>query len=323
LINPKEEDPTYREEWKKACARCFNSTRTFNAMRATYAERIALLESLRGMHQDWEAALGRVIEAFRADWAGRTRGVAGVFAELLRECLRRNVTGNVYQPGEESSARAALVVSYQEAIKAVEARAHGEVKRLFKHNIFNPAISDQSILREDLFTEKTWQVLGLNRTQILVAAAALGAGAGVKLDLVLGQLTFGLFTISGAALGVAAAWLKGENMARARVKHLKLGGVQVTVGPNRNPQFPFVLLDRILLLYRETVHWAHARRDAPIPAEAGGEGKLGVTAGWSRERRQVCLRFIKLVLKGHRAKEEEAERALIEMLVEVLDEVSC
>jgi Domain of unknown function (DUF3482)/50S ribosome-binding GTPase len=325
LINPKEQGGEFLEDWKKACAKCFNATRVFHALEASYAERIALLENLKSIHQDWEPALARAIQAFQSDWSRRNARVAGLLCDLLREGLAHTESRGVFQTGTEDAAQTELVRQYQEAVSRLEQRAQAEIRRLFKHNIFNLAIPAQSILREDLFTEKTWQLLGLNRKQILLAAAALGAGLGLKLDLIFAHLSFGLFTVSGAALAAAAAWLKGENMARVRVKRLKLGGVRIQVGPNRNPQFPFVLMDRLLLYYQHTINWTHARRDsppAPVASEPGQELKLGFTSAWSRERRQVCLHYLKALSGTNREKQDAAERAFLDMLKEVLLEIS-
>jgi hypothetical protein len=318
LLNPKEDEAAFLDEWKSAAARCFNSIRTFNAVRATYAERIGLLESLKGIQQDWEPALARAIDAFRTDWNRRNQRVAGIVCDLLRRALTHVETRNVFAADGEESARAELVASYQAAVAAMERRAQADLRALYKHNVFRLELPAHSILREDLFTAKTWQVLGLKRNQIIAAAAVLGAGAGVKLDLVFAHLTFGLFTLSGAAVGAVAAWLKGENMARVRVQHLKLGGVQVSVGPNQNPQFPFVLIDRLLLFHRSVINWAHARRDLPAPTTSDSETKAGVTARWSDDLRKICLKFIGSLGGTNRQKQEAAERRFQTMLEESL-----
>lgn len=322
LINPKDDEASFLEAWKRAAARSFNSIRTFNAVRATYAERIALLESLKSIRQEWEPALARVVSAFEADWERRAHRVAGVICGLLQEALTHVETRNVFGPGDEETAKAELVTRYQSSVSRMEQRAQGDIRQLYKHNIFNLDLPAQSILREDLFTGKTWQLLGLNQRQIIGAAAVLGAGAGVKLDLVLGHLTFGLFTVSGAAVGAAAAWLKGENMARARVQNLKLGGVRISVGPNRNPQFPFVLIDRLLLYHLSVINWAHARRDQPAEFVSERERKTGFTAGWSAERRKLCLKFVKSLHQNSLAKRDELQRECEEMFREVLREMS-
>ncbi|HSH14634.1 MAG TPA: DUF3482 domain-containing protein, partial [Verrucomicrobiae bacterium] len=231
-------------------------------------------------------------------------------------------SANVFTVGEEERVKSELPEKYRRSITNLEARAQSDIRAFFKHNVFNLELPEQSILREDLFTEKTWQLLGLNKKQIIVAAAILGAGAGVKLDLVLAHLSFGLFTLSGAALAAAAAWLKGENMARVRVQSIKLGGVQVSVGPNQNPQFPFVLIDRLLLYYQSVINWAHARRDQPAAIQSQRETKLGYTAKWGGDQRKVCLNFIKTLSKNNFQKQDDAERACQEMLKSVLTDMA-
>jgi hypothetical protein len=323
VINPKEEGGDFREDWKAACARYFNSTRVFNAHQATYAERIALLESLKSINQDWEPALARTIEAFQQDWARRNSQVAASMCDLLLDCLTHVETRNLFQTTEEEAAKAQLIQAYQRTIADRERRAHAAIRRLFKHNLFRLDIPAQSILQEDLFTERTWQMLGLNRQQIILAAALVGGGAGVKLDLVLPHLTFGVCTVSGAALAAAAAWWQGENMARLKIQKLKLGGVQIAVGPNRNPQFPFILLDRALLYYRHTINWAHARRDVPQgPAATVPESKLGYTSRWTRDRRNICAEFVKSLTRKNREKQETATHKMHTMLKDVLLEIS-
>jgi len=54
IINCKGNETGYLNQWKSEFRKHFNSTRLFNAHKATYAERIDLLESLKGIDQDWQ-----------------------------------------------------------------------------------------------------------------------------------------------------------------------------------------------------------------------------------------------------------------------------
>ena len=69
VINCKEENTVYLASWKNEFRKHFNAVRVFNANKATYAERIDLLENLKGIDQDWGPALERVISAFKEEWA--------------------------------------------------------------------------------------------------------------------------------------------------------------------------------------------------------------------------------------------------------------
>lgn len=326
IINPKEYDEEIITEWKAACAKAFNSIRIFNAHKATYAERIALLESLKGINQDWEGALAQTIEAFEEDWSRRIHQVAGILCELIREASSYTQSKSIFSPGEEEAARSELQTSYNKNLHKKERDAHQTLRKLFKHNIFQMDIPPHSILHEDLFTSRTWQVLGLSKKQIVSTAAVLGGGIGVQLDLVAAGLTFGLFTVSGAVAGAMAAWLRGEDLARTEIKKQKLGGIKITVGPNTNPQLPFILIDRGLLYFQHVSNWAHARSkpsETPSDVIKFEPAKMGFTTQWTDQQRKSCLQFIKVVTNNAPyEKQAEAERKCRRMLEECLHEIS-
>ena len=87
ILNCKTGEEGFLEEWKNALRRHFNAVRMFNALAATFAERLRLLESLRVIEQDWEAALGRVIDAFVRDWERRNAECAALACEFLNRIL--------------------------------------------------------------------------------------------------------------------------------------------------------------------------------------------------------------------------------------------
>ena len=327
VINPKDSGNAYIPQWKRAVAKAFNSIRIFNAHQATYAERIALLESLKSIHQDWEPALAAAISAFEEDWENRIRQVAGILCNILRNAAAHTESKLIFQPNEETAARALLREKYRKTLLEIEQKGHRQIRRLFKHNVFNVDVPPQSVLHENLLASRTWQVLGLSKKQIVSTAALLGGGLGVKLDLLAAGLAFGLFTLSGAAAGAAAAWLKGETLARTSIKKQKLGGVKITVGPNANPQFPFILIDRALLYFQHVANWAHAR-PLPTDEESARSAKSkaaeqGFTRRWKQEQRKICARFIRSTASGASfEKQENAEREFRRLLQQTLRQIS-
>lgn len=327
VINPKNSGEAYIPQWKSACAKSFNSIRIFNAHRASYAERIALLESLKSIHQDWEPALAAAISAFEEDWANRIRQVAGILCDIIRNALAHTESKLIFRPNGETDARGLLQKKYRKTLLEIEQKGHQQIRRLFKHNIFNVEVPPQSVLHEDLLASRTWQVLGLSKKQIISMAAILGGGLGVKLDLLAAGLAFGFFTLSGAAAGAATAWLKGETIARASIKKQRLGGVKITVGPNVNPQFPFILIDRALLYFQHVANWAHAR---PLPTDEetarsaqSQDLEQGFTRRWRQEQRKICARFIRSTAAGASfEKQESAECELSRLLQKTLRQIS-
>ena len=325
LINPKEGNDTYLQTWKDACAKSFNLTRIFNAHHASFAERMALLESLKRMHQDWEPAMLRAVAVFEQDWKKRNCETAQAMTECIVEAFECQIEALAKRKSEESEVRKKLISDYQSDIAGLEKRAQSSMRGIYRHRKFRPTLPEQSILAEDLFTERSWKLLGLSRRQILMAAAIIGGGTGVKLDLLFANLSFGLFTISGAALAVAGTWLKGENMARVTVKKLHLGGVSLTIGTNRNPQFPFVLMDRLLLFYQWMIHWSHAMVDCNQQLHlVEDEEKVGLSSTWDRKRREHFSKAFKQLKqksvdskqKGRNQLQQELEAILWELSTE-------
>ena len=314
VINPKEAHPGNLEEWKAACSQRFSAVRLFNAHRATFVERIALLESLRAIHQDWEEPLGRVVGIFRKDWSRRIRETAEIVVRLLEQAAGHTETAALSDPSGGKDRLPSLEERYRQSLRRMERQAHERIRRIYRHRVFQVRIPEQSVLGEDLFTSRTWQVLGLKRHQLASAGLLLGGGLGAKLDLMAAGLAFGAFTTAGALAGAAAVWLKGERLAQVRIVRQRIGRTLITVGPNSNPQFPFILIDRALLYFGHVAAQAHVVRQADAPLLEAGEA--GASAGWSRSQRGLCVRLLSDRLSGQRRERlrQEFSRQLGESL---------
>jgi len=245
VINYKEESREFLEPWKQAFRRHFNVIREFNAHRARFDERIALLETLKAIHQEWEPALNRAILTYRQDWEYRKNRVVEEMVDYLAWALRYKIERSFGRDSELDHAKSKAVETYRNDICKRESAVLSEIRRLYRHHIFDFKLPDHSILQEDLFSDKTWQVLGLDRKQLVLAAAGMGAGIGAAIDVAASGITFGVFTATGALLAGGSSLFKGKELTHVKVKQIPLGGSKITIGPNQNPQFPFVLLDRV------------------------------------------------------------------------------
>ena len=95
VINCKEQGNEHLLAWKNEFRKNFNSSRVFNAHRATYAERILLLEALKSIDQDWQGPLSQVVDAFRKDWAARSDATVEIITGLLTDCLSLQLSENI------------------------------------------------------------------------------------------------------------------------------------------------------------------------------------------------------------------------------------
>ena len=325
VINSKEDDAAYISQWQNEFRKNFNAVRLFNSSRANYRQRIELLESLKSIDQRLEPVLRRVVQAFEEDWEQRNIRSANVLLDLFKEVLtyRRAIP---YKPGEEERLRRDLQERFQNHVAAKEQEAHDAIRRLFKHNIFNLELPPQSILAEDLFSERTWEFLGLGKTQLIVAGALGGAALGVGLDAATIGASFGAASVIGGIIGAGATALKADDLlSGARLLGIQLGGEQLRLGPVNNIQLLYIMLDRALLFYSHVINWAHGRRDYGSTAKqgaAGHGGKEGYTSNWSREERRICERFFNAIRQGKELEVEESTAALHQLLLRQFEQIA-
>lgn len=323
IINCKDEETRYLDQWKNEFRKHFNSVRIFNAHKATYAERISLLESLKGIDQDWQPVLETVIKAFRKDWERRTLRSAEIICRMLIKALGHRTHRNFTENSDEEEIKQSLRDKYNRDIAGIEKKAHQEIRRLFKHNIFNIDLSAQSILQTDLFSEKTWQLLGLTPRQLITAAGLSGVAVGAAVDLAAHGLTFGIFSTIGGLAGAGWAALGGgRKLAKVKVVGMNLGGRQIRVGPIDNIQLLYILLDRALIFYSHVINWAHGRRDYAVAESDRSDIKAGITTTFDESAKQACMRFFKAVRSGDDVKIEKTRQRMIRLLLESLNKIS-
>ncbi len=323
ILNCKTGEEQFLEEWKVELRKHFNMVRTFNALSATFAERMRLLESLRALEQDWERALGQVVDVFARDWRRRNAECAALACAFLRRVLDMSETAPLADPGHRAEVEARLVQRLEGAIRQEETRLHEQVCRQFRHDRRSFALPEQSVLRQDLFSRTTWTVFGLSRAKLVAAAVAAGGAAGVAVDLATLGSSLGLFaTVGGAAAGLAALF-QGERLVRGKLLGLGIGRRSVQVGPLDTVQWIYVLLDRFLLHYWYVIHWSHAWQGGDfLPATLDGGGKQGFTSTWSREMRGLCAEFFKAATGGDDARSAALEMALRRLLEDELERMS-
>lgn len=325
IINCKDPEETYLEDWKNEFAKHFNSIRVFNALQATYAERIALLESLKSMHQDWQAAIAIVIRAFKTDWHQRNIRATELISDMLTRCLQHTVTQKIKESSKITPVKTSLQARYRKEIIEIERKTHNKIKKLFKHNIFNLDLPAQSIINADLFAASTWEILGLTPRQLATAAGIAGGTLGAVIDTAAAGLTFGIFTAIGSAAGAGSAFLGGRRMTSVKVVGLALGHSRIQVGPNGNIQFFYILLDRALIYYSHVINWAHGRRDRPrIDDEISVDGTLkkGFSSTWDRRAEAIGRQFFKNIHEKKNDRIIQACKEMEDLILRQLEQIS-
>lgn len=326
IINCKRDSDNHLADWKNAFSKSFNSSRLFNAHRATYAERILLLEALKNIDQDWQRPLNDVVVAFKKDWARRTSQTGDIICSMLQECLFFSVEKSLGDDEDETALREQMLKRYTSHLEQQEQAAHSKIRGLFKHNIFNYTLPPHSILNETLFHEKTWQLLGLDKKQLMIAGGIGGAAIGAKLDLLAAGMTFGVFTSLGGILGSMGVLWGGESFStKSKLFGLRLGGQKVRIGPIEDPRVSFILLDRALIYYSHTINWAHGKRDlssVPTESHAPVPALSGYVKQWPSSHIKACHAYFKAIRDDNPTKIEQTELPFRDILTQALNTLS-
>ncbi len=325
VINSKEDDSSYLDNWNAEFRKHFNAIRVFNSSRANYAQRIELLESLKAIDQQLEPLLKMVITTYQSDWHARNQRTAELILELLRDVLGYHTTAPCDPKDNETLSKQKLTQHYMDYVSRTEHQTHKAIRTLYKHHIFDLELPPHSILQEDLFSDKTWEFLGLTDKQLVLAGAISGATIGAGIDLAAGGVSFGVFSALGGFLGAAGTLFKGKDLIDSfELLGFKVGGESIQVGPARNIQLLFILLDRCLLFTSHVINWAHGRRDydqAALLREQDGD-KKGFTSNWSSDDRKVCSQFFMALQKQDTDTLEKTGTRLYEMIVRQLQHMS-
>jgi len=295
IINSKTNEKDYTPDWKFEFRKHFNSIRLFNSNRANFTERIQMLESLKAIDQEWEPMLSRVILAFKQDWQKRNRLVTALMIQTIEKTLLFSVSEAIQSSSDQVAIKKRLNEKYEIHIKKLEKQMFKKIRTLFRHTLFEYQLTEYSIFKHDLFSKQTWELLGLTKEQLAAAGAVIGGTMGAVIDTAAAGITFGVFTAIGGVLGAGSALFGGKKITKNKMAGIWLGGDKLKIGPNKNLQFLYILIDRALIYYSNIINRPHGRRDLKSLSEKRKNEKKGVTTELTASQRNICTKFFKAV----------------------------
>ncbi len=319
MINAKTTEDKYIDQWKEEFRKHFNAIRTFNSNTADFQERIRMLESLASIDQEWEKDMERVVEIFKDEMNRRKRLVCAHIIHFLEKALGLAVSQALEPLANPKRTREKLEKAYENEIRTIENSLFREIRALFKHTLYEVSIEEHHVLSHDLFSQKTWEVLGLTKSQLTAAGAVLGGSMGVVADVAAQGISFGIFTLIGGILGAGSALAGGKKLAKKSVTGKSLGGDRLQLGPSQNLQFLFVLLDRALLYYAHIINRAHGKRDN---LQARADQKQGVCASFSASQRTVCTQFFKAATRRQLTRDKKSVQEFTALVQNLVDDIS-
>jgi hypothetical protein len=315
LINDKKNEPNASsiEEWKKILNQYFSLVRYFNAQESKFEDRINLLNLLKNLSEDWSTTIDEAIVALVKDREGRISTAAHQTAKYLIKSTTLTMEKTIPEEDSPKEHAKAIEEEYHNVLRQAELEYKKEISELFKHRRLNVRSTDYSkpIFEQDLFAEEVWQGLGLSTSTLVVIGVISGAVVGGLIDFSVGLTSFLTGAVIGAVAGGASAWMYSSPLMNATEENIREGinkirqRKKILIGPHKNPNFPWILLDRALLFYSSVSQRAHAKRnDLDLTSQTSQE-KIGIVEKLPlTQKRELGDIFKKATSSPENAKEE-------------------
>ncbi len=326
IINSKNPDAVFLSEWQRLLGTDFNHRHEFNAHRATFQDRIELLQAIRAVIPEWKKPMDRTIAALEEDWRGRMAAMTDLLIDFLMDLVSLRHEEPIRHPGDKERASREAQDGLRESIRRKEVEFRKSARAVFHHSRDQWALDP--LLEADLFSEEVWRFLGLTKGQLVLSGAMVGATIGGLIDLKLAGTSFLMGLVIGSASGAVIAWMSADKATeietpefkvwRIRIKSRKLGGIKAAARINPQSNLIFILLDRLLLYTQAISTWSHGRRQEKPVVTPAKEAKAGPVSSWSREERAKVSKFVGLAVKNDSEKREQVEHQLRAMLMEKL-----
>lgn len=287
LIN-KISDNDYTQDWQSPLSQYFKIVRAFNAQSASFERQVQLLTGFAVLADDWYAPLQQASSALIQQRQQRLNSAANRITDMLVAMLQL-VEVSPLAPAADSDNNANIttqVYKYQQRLKTMELSARAEVEALFNYTDIDRLENPLTTLAEDLFSQRSWKLFGLNRAQLMTTAIISGAATG-SLFGIGGGVTLLLGATLGAVIGAASVWYGSEQLVDTKIKGTPMGGHQLAVGLVNNPNFGWVLLSRAVTHLTHVLNRNHARRDAlQVPHIENHHNAIVTAASLSTKQRQ-------------------------------------
>jgi len=317
--------PAHDAAWREHLGKGFNLVRAFDAHRARFAARRDLLAALNQIDERDREHLDATMALLDTEWQQRREQAAEQLQSFLRDALRLREHAHYAENGpapaaarREAAAQAGR--RYFERINALERETADSLLGIYRHTAVRAQAMPGFDEDLDLVSDETWRRLGLTRQQLTLVGAAVGASAGIGLDAATLGRSLGIGALIGGLGGGALAFFKGDAIPRLKLDLARigpLGGRRVTLGPPRNANFAWVLLDSVLIRYRQILSRAHARRgDGVMAGEAPADS---IARNLPGDRQKALARWFRGVARDR--DDEQRTNAAWAALVETLEAI--
>jgi len=251
----------YRDQWTSALGHYFRMVRTFNPIKATFQDHIGLLDSMSQLKEDWTAPIKLAIGALEELQEEKVKQSVDAIVLNIEKTLsfvyKLNISGEKSTSKEEDKAKE----NYREKIVSFEKEREKTIESIWNHRSIEK--EENILVLEDigLFSEESASIFGLSEKALVVTGASAGAITGAGVDLLFAGQTLFLASFIGGIIGGVGAKFGFNNLYEVKILGQNVGKRELTIGPMKNLNFPYILLGRALYHTSVVAKRSHASRD--------------------------------------------------------------
>jgi GTPase Era involved in 16S rRNA processing len=251
----------YREQWKSALGHYFRMVRTFNPVTATFQEYIGLLESMSQLKEEWTKSIKIAINILEELHEKKVEDTISTIVDTIQKTLsfvyKLKILGEKSNSKEEEKAKE----GYRQKIINYEKEQEKNIEAIWNHKSIEKV--EKSLLLDEigLFSKESASIFGLSEKELIITGASAGAITGVGVDLMFAGNTLFLASLIGGVVGGIGAKFGFNNLYEIKVLGQNIGKRELTIGPMKNLNFPYILLGRALYHSSIVANRSHALRD--------------------------------------------------------------
>ena len=315
LINKIGEN-NYSDQWRPALDQYFSVVRIFNAHNVGFKDRIRLLEAFRELDESWRGIINESIHYLKSERERRRKVASNIIASLLIDELTYEQEITIEKNEDFQIHKFRIESQFHEYLRKRELKSRKDIQRLYQHLKIQTDEDDltQPVFEQDLFAKSTWNILGLTPKQLIALGAVAGATVGGIIDAAVGGASFMMGTLLGGTAGAASVLYFSTKrfVSIDNIIEMLQGSKIVRIGPHKNPNFPWILLDRALLHYKNIYDLAHSRRDK-ISLYQNNKNQGVVAKINSKQREKLNKLFVSIRKK--RIRDSENLQNLLENII--------
>ncbi len=246
----------YTNDWNIVLGQYFRIVKPFNPMQYSIKEHKSLLEALSHINPLWEDDIKRSIEYLDIFYNQLLEKISFIIAQSIYEILSLKIESK-YSPSPFLQDE--LKKRFKQKINSIENRMQQKIIEVLRFKNIEFDIKS-SPLNFDIFSTQSKEVFGLSKDKLIKISAISGALVGGGVDLALAGHTFFLGALIGGVAGAASVIYSFDEIAKIKF----IGTSKMQIGPIKDTNFGFIILNRALTFAKTLLHKSHANRKKEI-----------------------------------------------------------